>query len=295
MAILTAAQVARYRTDGYIVVPDAVSPDLLSQARQALAALLDRAGSIERNDEVYDLEDSHSRARPRVRRIKAPHKLHRVFMDIVRAEPVLGAVADLVGPGVRFLNSKLNLKSAGFGAAVEWHQDWAYYPHSNDDVLAVGVMLDDMTPENGPMLVLPGSHTGAVHDHHADGRFCGAIDLVASAVDVSEAVPILGRAGSISLHHARLVHGSDLNRSGADRRFLLYELAAADAWPLIGPYAHFGDFDEFNARLLRGEPTNAPRLAAVPVRMPLPKALDSSSLYQAQKALQHKHFATADD
>ena len=72
-------------------------------------------------------------------------------------------------------------------------------------------------------------------------------------------------------------------------------MAAADAWPLIGPYVHFTDFGEFNARLLRGEPTNHPRMTAVPLRMPLPKALDSSSLYQAQKALAHRAFAVAED
>jgi ectoine hydroxylase-related dioxygenase (phytanoyl-CoA dioxygenase family) len=293
MTILTPEQIAGYRRDGYVVLADAVSPELVSRARQALAAIVEGASKVAANDAVFDLEDSHTPEHPRVRRIKAPHKLHPVFMEIVRAPRVLGAVADLVGPDVRFLNSKLNLKSAGYGAAVEWHQDWAYYPHTNDDVLAVGVMLDDITTENGPMLVVPGSHRGPVHDHHAEGRFCGGIDLVKSRVDVSAAAPMLGHAGSISLHHVRAVHGSDLNRSGADRRFLLYELAAADAWPLVGPYAHFSDFEEFNSRLLCGAPTNLPRMAAVPVRMPLPRALDPSSLYASQKALEHRAFAVA--
>jgi ectoine hydroxylase-related dioxygenase (phytanoyl-CoA dioxygenase family) len=295
MTKLTADQVAQYREQGYVVLRDALTPTVVSRARQALAAILERAAGVTENDAVFDLEDTHTPARPRVRRIKAPHKVDPVFDEIIRLDAVLDAVAALVGPGVRFLNSKLNLKSAGYGAAVEWHQDWAYYPYTNDDVLAVGVMLDDMTLENGPMLVVPGSHRGPVYDHHADGRFCGAIDLKLSGLDISSAAPILGPAGSISLHHVRLVHGSDLNRSGTDRRFLLYEMAAADAWPLVGPYAHFTDFDLFNAHLLRGVPTNAPRMTAVPLRMPLPKALDTTSLYQSQKALQHRAFATAED
>ena len=41
-------------------------------------------------------------------------------------------------------SSKLNTKFEKGGSAVEWHQDWAFYPHTNDDVLAVGVMLDDV-------------------------------------------------------------------------------------------------------------------------------------------------------
>ena len=292
MPTLSASEIEAYRHRGYVVVEGALPPALLSRVRQALARILEGAREVSANDEVFDLEDTHRPEAPRVRRVKAPHKLDPVFMEICRSERLLGAVNDLVGPGVRFLNSKLNLKTAGYGAAVEWHQDWAYYPFTNDDVLAMGVMLDDMTLDNGPMLVLPGSHCGPIHDHHADGRFCGGIDLATAGLDVAAAAPVLGPAGSISLHHVRLVHGSDLNRSGADRRFLLYELAAADAWPLAGSYGKFEDWDEFNSRLLSGEVSNQPRLAAVPVRMPFPRAIDPSSLYQSQKALKHRAFET---
>ena len=83
---------------------------------------------------------------------------------------------DLWGPDIRFDTAKLNMKSAGFGAPVEWHQDWAFYPHTNDDLAAVGVMFDDMELENGPLMIVPGSHRGPVFDHHADGVFCGAMD-----------------------------------------------------------------------------------------------------------------------
>ena len=43
---------------------------------------------------------------------------------------------------------KINMKSAGFGSPVEWHQDWAFYPHTNQNVLAVGILLDDMNSDN---------------------------------------------------------------------------------------------------------------------------------------------------
>ena len=62
----------------------------------------------------------------------------------------------LLGPSIRLQTSKLNLKSAGYGAPVEWHQDWAYYPYTNQDVLAMGVLLDDFTEDNGAMMVVPG-------------------------------------------------------------------------------------------------------------------------------------------
>jgi hypothetical protein len=37
-----------------------------------------------------------------------------------------------------------------YGSPVEWHQDWAFYPHTNDDVLATGIYLDDCDLDNGP-------------------------------------------------------------------------------------------------------------------------------------------------
>jgi len=45
------------------------------------------------------------------------------------------------------------MKAAGVSAAVEWHQDWAFYPHTNADLLAVGIMLDDINDINRQMQV----------------------------------------------------------------------------------------------------------------------------------------------
>ena len=122
---------------------------------------------------------------------------------------------------------------------MEWHQDWAFYPHTNDDLLAVGVMLDDCTSDNGPLLVVPGTHRGPTFDHHTGdhhaGRyFCGAIDPAAIRDEIARAVPLTARAGSMSFHHVRLVHGSAQNVSSLPRTLLLYEYGAADAWPLMG-------------------------------------------------------------
>jgi ectoine hydroxylase-related dioxygenase (phytanoyl-CoA dioxygenase family) len=181
------------------------------------------------------------------------------------------------------------MKSAGYGAAVEWHQDWAFYPHSNDDVLATGLYLDDCGMENGPLLVVPGTHKGPVYDHHADGYFAGAMAPEIEGLDYAKAVPLTGKAGSMTIHHARLVHGSALNASSKPRRLLLHEYTAADAWPLMG----VANFDEFNGRMVLGKPTIEPRLASVPVRMPLPPAPFQGSIYENQRAAAKRFFASA--
>ncbi len=194
---------------------------------------------------------------------------------------------------MRFDTGKLNMKSAGYGAPVEWHQDWAFYPHTNDDLAAVGIMLDDCGMDNGPMMVLPGSHRGPIYDHHGpDGRFCGAFDPLSSGLDVSKAAPCLGKAGSITIHHVRAVHGSATNFSGRERRFLLFQYRAADAWPLLGFKDGIEKFDEL---LLAGEPTLSPRLAPVPVRLPLPPAEYQGSIYENQRATGRRFFETAAD
>jgi phytanoyl-CoA hydroxylase len=287
--MLSSSALSAYRRDGFVVVPDVLGAGDIDALRQVTDALVEGARTVSANDDIYDLEDSHSPAEPRVRRIKTPHLHHPEYARAARHPRIVEVLTDLWGT-VRFDTGKLNMKSAGYGAPVEWHQDWAFYPHTNDDLAAVGIMLDDCDLENGPMLVLPGSHLGSVYDHHGpDGRFCGAIDPEVSGVDVSRAVPCLGKAGSITVHHVRAVHGSASNLSGKQRRFLLFQYRAADAWPLLGFKDGIEKFDEL---LLVGSPSLTPRLAPVPVRLPLPPAAYQGSIYENQRATGRRFFAT---
>ena len=242
------------------------------------------------HDDVYDLEDSHTPEQPRVRRIKAPHLHHPAYAGLIRHPNIIAALQSLWGPDIRFDTAKLNMKSAGFGAAVEWHQDWAFYPHTNDDLAAVGVMMDDMELENGPLMVIPGTHKGKVFDHHYEGRFCGAMDPARAEVDYGAAVPLTGKAGSITIHHVRAVHGSAPNLSAKPRRLLLFQFRAADAWPLLG---YGPGLEAYDALMAAGVPNGiAPRLEKVPVRLPLPPADRGGSIYENQKGLKNRFFDT---
>ncbi|TMJ69495.1 MAG: phytanoyl-CoA dioxygenase family protein [Alphaproteobacteria bacterium] len=290
--MLSPTDLAIYRRDGFVVLPDILTRDEVEALLGVTEEFVRDARSVAANDDVYDLEDTHSVAEPRVRRIKAPHLHHPEYARAARHPKIVEVLRDLWGT-VRFDTGKLNMKSAGFGAPVEWHQDWAFYPHTNDDLAAVGIMLDDCDIENGPMMVIPGSHLGPIHDHHGpDGRFCGAFDPDACGLDVSSAVPCLGKAGSITVHHVRAVHGSATNFSGNERRFLLFQYRAADAWPLLG---FAGGSEKFDELLLAGEPTVTPRLAPVPVRLPLPPAEHQGSIYENQRATGRRFFETAAD
>ena len=290
MAVLDPATIERYRRDGVIVVEGLLDDVTRRRMKQVLAGLIDAARNVSEHDNVYDLEPGHSRAEPRVRRIKKPHLVDPVFAEFMRSPRLLDVLSALLGPsGIRLHGSKLNLKAPQYGSPVEWHQDWAFYPHTNDDLLAVGLLLDDATPENGPMLVLPGSHRGPTYDHHGpDGSFCGAMEPARDGLDFSRAVPCVAPAGSCSFHHVRAVHGSAENRSAHSRNLLLYEFGAADAFPLAG----VPDWDEFNSRLIVGEPSVVPRTVACPIRMPLPPAKNQGSIYENQTALERRYFDT---
>jgi ectoine hydroxylase-related dioxygenase (phytanoyl-CoA dioxygenase family) len=283
--------VQAYKRDGVIMVPEVLDKETLNTLRTVLAKLIAGAADVTEHTDVYDLEPGHTRESPRVRRIKAPHKVLPIFNEIVRSPVVIDILTRLIGPGLRLHGSKLNTKSAQYGSPVEWHQDWAFYPHSNDDVLAIGVLLDDCDLENGPMLVTPGSHTGKqVWNHHGDdGCFAGLIDPDLIQEEITRAVPCMGKAGSMSFHHVRALHGSATNTSNKPRNLLLYEVAASDAWPLMG----VKDFTEFDSRLLTGPSVIAPRLTEVPVRMPLPPAKRQGSIYETQSAAKKSYFTRA--
>ena len=289
---LTDEQVAFYHDNGYLVVENVLSPEKLAELRAETDAIIQAAAGVEASNDLYDLEDSHRPDNPRVRRIKEPYRHNAWFRSHMEDPDVTGIVAQLIGPDIRVYGGKMNIKAAGYGAPVEWHQDWAFYPHTNDDVLATGMLLDDCDEENGPLMVLPGSHKGPVYDHHHDGAFCGAFDPDAEALDLSGAVKLMGPAGSMTIHHVRAVHGSALNVSNRQRRLLLTEYAAADAWPLAKMK---GDYNDFESRMVRGKHTTAPRMAPVPVRMPFPDAKSQGSIYENQKGTGRRYFETFED
>ena len=287
--MLTPTQLDQYHRDGVLLVENVADEATLAAMRRALAELIAQSAAVTQHNDIYDLEPDHSAASPRLRRIKHPHKRHPIFREFCTREPLLGILKQLLGPNIRMHSSKLNVKSPDGGSGVEWHQDWAFHPHTNASLLAVGLMMEDCRMDNGPMLVLPGSHKGPVHDHNADGRFCGAIDPEDVHLDYENAIACVGRAGTISIHHSFAVHGSANNTSRYPRPLLLYEFMAADAWPLLG----VTDLAEFDSRMICGEKTYSPRLEAVPVKLPLPAAESLGSIYENQNALKRRYFAPA--
>lgn len=290
--MLSNKQLKEYHDDGYTVVRHVLSAEEISELRRVTEEICESARGITQHTAALDLEPTHSPENPRVRRIKHPQHVHPLYAELARHNAVLGALKPILGDSIRLRSGcKINLKYPNYGSAVEWHQDWAFYPHTNQSVLAVGILLDDMDIRSGPILFVNGSHRGPIYSHHSQGAFCGGIDVVEEEVDVSAATEIVGKAGDMTIHHARLVHGSGPNVSNAPRRVIFFEYTAADAWPLAG--VETIDLEEFNSRVLCGEPTLQPRLESVPVRLPLPVAPFQGSIYENQRTLKHRYFEDA--
>ena len=278
---LSTKQIKKYNEDGFVIIDNVIDEDFLNKVKLATTKIVEKASLINNSNDQYDLADNHSRSKISVRRIKQPHSFDNTFKDLLYYPSVIQKVKSLLGPNFRLHNGKINLKSPSAGDLVDWHQDWAFYPHSNDDVLAVGIMLDDMTSENGSVLFIPGSHKGKIYNHHHNGYFAGAIDIEKDNIDLSDAFEVTGKAGSITIHHARLLHASKPNNSNNMRRFLLWEFAASDAWPLMG----INDYNDFNKKIISGKTINTPRLSNVPVIMPLPAAINQGSIFENQKVV----------
>ena len=293
--VLTAEQKAAFDDTGYLVLERRIPDDIMAAIRSEIARFEDIARTMTASDDKLDLEDSHTPDDPRLRRIKLPHTQSEVMRDLMYSDHILGPARDLIGPDIRMHTTKLNMKKAGYGAAVEWHQDYAFYPHTNDDIIAIGVLIDDMAEENGPLQVFSGSHKGPVYDHHVDGVFAGAILPEAVGLDLKDAVPLMGPAGSISIHHGRILHGSALNRSDKARRILFYEMMAADAFPIMGSMTKWDGIEDYNTRMLCGTPTLEPRLKDIPIRIPQPQPDVSISIYEIQKGMRQRAFETIGD
>src|ERR1700744_5920979 len=101
LRMISDKEVADYRRDGVIVVPDVLDGAMLARVRQVVAEGVAGAAEVTEHTDVYDLEPGHSRDNPRVRRIKTPHKVHPIFDEIVRSKPVIDILTKLTGPALR--------------------------------------------------------------------------------------------------------------------------------------------------------------------------------------------------
>ena len=242
----------RYFRDGACVVERALDASWLKRLNDAVAAKVEESRNETASGSVFDLEPNHTAEEPRLRRLNSPCDHDPVFMELLTDGPLGGIAEDLLGPDVKFYQSKLNFKWSKGGAEVKWHQDQPFFPHTNHAVATFGVYLNDCGPEQGPLRILPSTHEGPIFNHYAeDGSWRGDIRKEDEAsLDLESAVDFTAPAGSITVHNYRTVHGSRPNQSALGRPLLLYVLSAADA----APYTAQPLPSRYEQAIVRGKP-----------------------------------------
>ena len=201
--LLSPSEVESYRSDGFVSPVRVMSAADAHGYRRALEAHEARVGT--------PLQGNFR------------HKTHLLFTwadELVHHPMILDAVEDAIGPDILCWTTNFFIKEANSPGFVSWHQDSTYWGLDPDEVITAWVAFTEVTPENGYMQVIPGSHRidqlPHVDTFHKDNLLSRGQEI-AVEVDKSKAVGIALHAGEMSLHHIKLVHGSDANRSN-DRR-----------------------------------------------------------------------------
>ncbi|MGR8919537.1 MAG: phytanoyl-CoA dioxygenase family protein [Gammaproteobacteria bacterium] len=231
---LTEAQRQAYFEDGFVLLPGFLDPETLDRLRAVAAEYVEQSRAQSASNELFDLEAGHSAATPRLRRLSHPVDHHEVFRALAFDSPLVDVAEDLLGPDVCYHHSKLNFKWSDGGEEVKWHQDIHYWPHTDFSPLTIGVYLEDVDDEMGPMGIVPGTHTGRLYPLSDDaGNWTGAIrDADLPSAQTERAIYLTGPAGSVTVHNCCAVHGSAPNRSPRPRPLLLQTYAAGDSFPL---------------------------------------------------------------
>jgi ectoine hydroxylase-related dioxygenase (phytanoyl-CoA dioxygenase family) len=283
MRILNDKQKQQFWDDGFLVVENAVTSSALQSLRDDFAVWVDQSREYEQaygnmidGRPRFDLEPGHTQVKPALRRVNAPVEISQAYYDAMASSTMTSAVAELIGPNVKFHHSKINSKLPGGHTTVKWHQDFPFTPHSNDDLITALLMVDDVTLDNGPLEVVAGSHKGELHSLWHDGTFTGAVADDVAQASQKTALPCIGAAGSVCLMHTRLLHGSAPNLSTLPRTLFICVYSAEDAVP----YSSNPVPTRFEGLVVSGEKTNRVRSSVYDIELPQKPA--SASFFDQQ-------------
>jgi ectoine hydroxylase-related dioxygenase (phytanoyl-CoA dioxygenase family) len=199
---LSATEIAEYQSNGVLFPRPAVS---------ALSAqdMLEKFEALERKEGgCLSKRTNHK-----------PHLLLTWLADLVRHPTILDQVESLLGPNLLCWASDFFSKSPDDGMRVTWHQDSTYWGLSKPDIVTAWVAFTPSTVRSGCLRVVPGSH---LRDQLPHGDTFAVDNMLSRGqeiqvkVDERDAVDVVLQPGQMSMHHVRLIHGSEPNR--ADHR-----------------------------------------------------------------------------
>jgi ectoine hydroxylase-related dioxygenase (phytanoyl-CoA dioxygenase family) len=272
MKTLTQEQYDSFWRDGYLMVEGAVTAAQLAALKAEIGGWVEESRAHMQpfgpptidGRPRFDMGAEHTAEKPALRRINNPSDISDAYREVMLDARTVDMVADLIGPDVKFHHCKINLKLSGARTEVSYHQDFAYTPHTNSDIVTALLFLDDIDEDNGCLTVVPGSHKGPMHSLFDGERFTGAVAADAEKQALAQSVPCIGKAGSVCLMHTKLLHGSSANRSSASRGLYICVYTAADAVPIArNPMSSLNE-----GRIVRGQEARFARLTEGQVELP---------------------------
>lgn len=282
---LTQSQKDQFWRDGVLIVEDAVSDAELAKLREVFAGWVEESrnhtddyGETLDGRPRFDLQPGHNAKTPGLRRVQSPEEVSDVYAHVMRNARMVDVVAELIGPAIKFHHGKVNSKLPGTATKVKFHQDFPFQPMTNDDMVTALLFVDDVTLENGPLEVVPGSHTGPLYTLWHSGVFTGAVSDDVLAEHEDKIFKCTGKAGSVCLMHSSLLHGSAPNLSAAARTLYIATYYAEDAIEL-SPNALPSTLTH---ELVRGEVSGRVRCSSY--EMPLPEVPKDTSFFAQQEA-----------
>ncbi|MEM7119317.1 MAG: phytanoyl-CoA dioxygenase family protein [Chloroflexota bacterium] len=241
-----AADIALFHERGYLVVHDAFSREEVENGRSGLVDLINGAAPDFKRIQYENVMAEQLATLTNETRQDAVRKLfYFVEYDercrsLAYHPALLSVVRQLIGESeIDMFQDMALIKPPRIGREKPWHQDMAYFnlPLSAT-VVGVWIALDEATPENGCMMVIPGSHKqGAMlHFKRRDWQLCDTDVMNDGAV----AVPL--RPGSCLLFHGLIHHGTPANRSEKRRRAMQFHYRASSVVEKDEAHrlAHFG-------------------------------------------------------
>ena len=296
---ITRSESSFYKKNGYLVKDELISRkdinklnslinNIVTKEKKSRKKIKDQGGTQSYNN-YHFVFNSNSSKNKEILRLNNPQNNNKLFYDLSRNKKIIHIVKKLIGGTVRFHLGKLNFKlpNKKKGSLVEWHQDFAFYPHTNDDLITVGIYLEDCNEKNGPLKVIKGSHKKELLSHHNnDNFFVGKINTKKNKINLKNSVSLTGKAGTVVFFHCRTIHGSGLNHTNGSRPLILFGYRACDAWPIINdgnPHPET-NFENYDKNIIYGKKSIVPRCTDVPVIIPLPKKKHYVSIYQLQKS-----------
>jgi len=269
--ILSQNQKKQFWTDGFLLVENAINDMQLENLKKTFLDWVNDSrnyktdyGETMDGRPRFDLQPGHSSDVPGLRRIQSPEEISEVFADVMRNGRSVDMCAELIGQGIRFHHGKVNSKLPGTATKVNFHQDFPFEPMTNDDMITCLLFIDDVTLENGPLEVVPGTHKGPLYSHWHNGIFTGSVSDEILAEHEDKIIRCTGKAGSVCLMHASLLHGSAPNLSNKSRTLYISTYYAEDAVELSPNHLP----STLTHELVRGEASGRVRCSSYDMQLP---------------------------